>query len=113
MHFTATGTGGTPYVVGVARSQLSRTFPHLSWLVAVSQSEAELIGPVGSIGWHLLMVFLLTVVLVLALALYFSMRLHERPFDADIELVEHRPVSRMPDTGEDDDYELPAAGPVR
>lgn len=113
LHFTASGMDGTPYVVGVARSQLSRTFPNLSWLVAVSQAESELIGPVRSIGWHLLMVFLLTVVLVLALALYFSMRLHARPIDADMELMEHRPVSRMPDTGEEDEFDLPAARPVR
>jgi len=106
LHFTAAGTDGQAYVVGVARSQLSRSFPNLSWSVAVSQSEAELIGPVRSIGWHLLLVFLVTVVLVLALALYFSMRLHAPPIDAGMELVEHRPISRMPDTGEEEEVEL-------
>ena len=113
LHFSASGADGSRYLVGVARSQLSRSFPNLSWLVAVSQAESELIGPVRSIGWHLLLVFLITVVLVLALALYFSMRLHARAIDVDMELVEHRPVSRMPDTGEDDDADLPAARPAR
>ncbi len=103
MHFAATGADGSPYVVGVARSQLSRTFSNLSWLVAVSQAESELLGPVRSLGWNLLLVFLFTLLMVLALALYFSMRLHAPPLDADMALVEHRPVSRMPDTGEDDE----------
>lgn len=114
IHFTAASGDGTPYVVGVARSQLSRSFPNLSWLVAVSQAESELVGPVRSLGWHLLLVFLVNVLLVLALALYFSMRLHAPPIDVGVELVEHRPVSRMPDTGGDeDDAGLPAARPSR
>lgn len=114
MHFSAAGADGTPYVVGVAGSQLSRSFPNLAWLVTVSQAESELMGPVRSIGWHLLLVFVVTVLLVLALALYFSMRLHAPPIDVDMGLVEHRPVSRMPDTGDDEDAdELPDARPVR
>lgn len=113
MHFGATGVDGEPYVVGVAQSQLSRSFPNLSWLVAVSQAESELIGPVRSVGWYLLLVFVVTVLLLLALALYFSMRLHAPPIDVDMGLVEHRPVSRMPDTGEDDEAELPPASDER
>jgi len=114
MHFSAAGADGAPFVVGVARSQLSRSFPNLSWLVAVSQAESELIGPVRSLGWHLLLVVLVTAVLVLALALYFSMRLHAPPIDAETALVEHRPVSRMPDTGEDEaDDDMAAVRPVR
>jgi hypothetical protein len=114
MHFSASGTDGTPYVVGVAESQLGRSFPNLSWLVAVSQPESVLMGPVRSIGWNLLLVFVVTVLLVLALALYFSMRLHAPPIDVDMGLVEHRPVSRMPDTGDDEDADhVPAARLVR
>ena len=113
MHFSAVDAG-TSYVVGVAGSQLARTFPNLSWFVAVSQAESELMGPVRSIGWRLLLVFVVTALLVLALALYFSMRLHAPPIDADMDLVEHRPVSRMPDTGDDEDADdMPAARPVR
>lgn len=113
MYFSAARSDGTPYVVGVAQSQLSRSFPNLSWLVAVSQAESELVGPVRSVGWYLLLVFVVTVLLVLALALYFSMRLHAPPIDTDMELVEHRPVSRMPDTGEEDEADIAAARPVR
>jgi hypothetical protein len=114
MHFSAEGADGTPYLVGVAGSQLARSFPNLSWLVAVSQAESELMGPVRSIGWHLLLVFVVTVLMVFALALYFSMRLHAPPIDADVGLVEHRPVSRMPDTGDDEDADdMPSARPVR
>jgi len=114
VHFSAAGSDGTPYVVGVAGSQLGRSFPNLSWLVAVSQAESELMGPVRSIGWNLLLVFVVTVLLVLALALYFSMRLHAPPIDVDMGLVEHRPVSRMPDTGDEDELDpVPVARPVR
>ena len=113
MHFSA-DDAGTSYVVGVAGSQLARTFPNLSWFVAVSQAESELMGPVRSIGWRLLLVFVVTALLVLALALYFSMRLHAPPIDVDMDLVEHRPVSRMPDTGDDEDADdISAARPVR
>lgn len=103
LHFSATGAQGAPYIVGVARSQLSRSFPNLAWVVAVSQAESELLGPVRSIGWYLLLVFVVTVLLVLALALFFSMRLHAPPIDTDVELLAHRPVSRMPDTGEEEE----------
>ncbi|AMY08383.1 hypothetical protein LuPra_01583 [Luteitalea pratensis] len=114
MHFSAVDDKGTSYVVGVAGSQLARTFPNLSWFVAVSQAESELMGPVRSIGWRLLLVFVVTALLVLALALYFSMRLHAPAIDVDMDLVEHRPVSRMPDTGDDENADdMPAARPVR
>jgi len=103
LHFSADGTDGSAYIVGVAQSQLSRSYPGLSWLVAVSQAESELVGPVRAIGWYLLLVFAVTLLLVLALALYFSMRLHAPPIDVDMQLVEHYPVSRMPDTGDDDE----------
>jgi hypothetical protein len=103
LHFSASGPNGEPYAVGVAQSQLSRSFPNLNWLVAVSQAESEFIGPVRSMGWYLLLVVALTAIMVLVLALYFSMRLHAPAIDIDMGLVEHPRVSRMPDTGEDDD----------
>lgn len=112
LHFSATAADGDAYVVGVGRSQLSRSFPNLAWVVAVSQAESEMISSVGSIGWYLLLVFVLTIVLVLVLALYFSMRLHAPPIDVDMGLVEHPHVSRMPDTGDEDD-ELPDARPTK
>lgn len=103
LHFSASGPGGERYSVGVAQSQLSRSFPNLNWLVAVSQAESEFLGPVRSTGWYLLLVFALTAIMVLVLALYFSIRLHAPAIDIDMGLVEHARVSRMPDTGEDDD----------
>lgn len=108
LHFSAPGPNGEPYSVGVAQSQLSRSFPNLNWLVAVSQAESEFIGPVQSTGWYLLLVVALTAILVLVLALYFSMRLHEPAIDINMGLVEHPKLSRMPDTGEDDDDEVAA-----
>lgn len=113
LHFTANGADGAPYVVGVAQGQLGQSFPNLTWLVAVSQADSELLGPVRSLGWYLLLVFAVTLVLVLGLALYLSMRLHAPPIDIDLGLVEHRPVSRMPDTGDDEDDELPVPRPAR
>jgi hypothetical protein len=106
LHFSAAGVDGTPHVVGVAQSQLGRSYPSLSWLVAISQAESELVGPVASIGWYLVLLVLATAILVLVVALYFSMRLAAPAIDVDIGLVEHPRVSRMPDTGEDD-YEAP------
>lgn len=107
LHFAAGGTDGDEYVVGVAQSQLSRSFPGLGWLVAVSQAESELVGPVRAIGWYLLLVCVVTLLVVVSLALYFSMRLHAPPIDVDMQLVDHYPVSRMPDTGDDDEADYP------
>lgn len=113
LHFSATGVDGTPHVVGVAQSQLGRSYPNLSWLVAISQAESEFIGPVRSIGWYLALVFALTAILVLVLALFFSMRLHAPSIDIDMGLVDHPRVSRMPDTGEDDyEADLPGTRPA-
>lgn len=108
MHFSAPGPNGEPYAVGVAQSQLSRSYPNLNWLVAVSQAESEFIGPVRATGWYLLLVVAMTAILVLVLALYFSMRLHAPAIDIDMGLVPHPKLSRMPDTGEDDDDEVAA-----
>jgi len=106
LHFTAEGPEGEDYVVGAAQSQLTSSFPALSWFVAISQTETELMGPVQSIGWYLLLVFVVTVALVLLLALYFSVRLHEPPIDVDMHLVHHPRVSRMPDTGDEDEEDV-------
>jgi hypothetical protein len=100
--FRALNANGEPQVVGVAPSQLSRSYPNVSWLVAVSQSESEFLAPMRSVGWYLLALVAATLLFVLALALWFSMRLAKPAHDVDMDLVEHRPVSRMPDTGEED-----------
>ena len=100
--FSASTADGVEHVVGVAPSQLSRSYPNVSWLVAVSQAEDEFLAPMRSVGWWLLALVAVTLCFVLALALWFSMRLAAPVMDAGMELVEHRPVSRMPDTGVED-----------
>ena len=55
--FTARDTEkNTRYVVGVSPSQLGMTYPNLSWLVAVSQSEEELFSPIRTQAISLLVV---------------------------------------------------------
>jgi hypothetical protein len=85
------------WIVGLAASQLSRSYPNVSWIVAVSQSEQELLGPVRALGWYLLTVLALVAVAVLALALYFSMRL-ATTVEEDLHLVEHPSVSHVGDS---------------
>lgn len=111
LHFSARGVNDEPYAVGIAQSQLSRSFPNIDWLVAISQAESEFIGPVRTTAWYLLLVVALTAILVLVLALYFSMRLHAPAIDIDMGLVDHPKLSRMPDTGEDDDDDDAAVRP--
>jgi hypothetical protein len=107
-YFRADTADGEPNVVGVAPSQLSRSYPNVSWLVAVSQAEHEVLAPMRTLVWYLLALVAVTLCFVLALALWFSMRLAKPAHDVGMDLVEHRPVSRMPDTGEED---LPAEQP--
>ncbi len=74
-HFSARDADGHNQLIGIAPSQLGRTFPHLSWWIAVYQADEELLEPVRNQFWHLLLVFALAVIAVLGLALWFSMRL--------------------------------------
>ncbi len=59
----------------VARSRLHESFPNLSWLVAVSMQESELVEPFRPMVWSLMVVIGLTGIAVLAVALWASMRL--------------------------------------
>ena len=102
--FTARDTEDSPdqgalYVVGVAPSQLGMTYPNLSWVVAVSQAEEELFSPVRTQAISLLVVIAIATMVVLILALWFSMRLAAPPLDeeVDMHLVEHPPAPRMAD----------------
>jgi hypothetical protein len=99
-HFRTTAPSGETFVVGVAPSLLAATHPHLSWTVAVMQSEAELLAPVHSLGAYLLAVFALSAVTVLTLALWFSMRLARSPLGADMHLVHHAAVMHVGSTDE-------------
>jgi hypothetical protein len=88
---------GNTRVVAIARSQLHRTFPNLSWLVAVSVAESELLAPFRPMVWSLLAVIGLTALAVLALALWLSMRMARPGLDPalDMHLVEHPKSPRI------------------
>lgn len=92
--FSARGADGESRLVAVAPSQLSTSYPKLEWLVAVSQSESELLAPIRAQRWLLLAAMAITAIAVLALALWFSMRLAAAPID-DMNLVEHPRVPSL------------------
>lgn len=98
--FTSTA-GDTLRVVGLASSQLGLSYPNLGWIVAVSQAEDELLAPVRSLGWYLLLLVVLLAAMVLGVALYFSMRLAV-PTDevAPLHLVDHPVVGHVGDEEE-------------
>jgi hypothetical protein len=93
--FNAQAADGSYRVVALAPSQLFRSFPNLNWLVALSLDQNELLTPFRSLGWYLMVVFALTAIAVLAIALWLSVRLAQPSVDPalDMHLVEH---SRMP-----------------
>jgi hypothetical protein len=97
VHFIARAGDGTERVVAVARSQLHRSFPNLSWLVAVSVAESELLEPFRPMVWSLLAVIALTAIVVLGLSLWLSMRLARPGLDPalDMHLVEHPKAPRI------------------
>jgi len=98
--FTAVDGNGQQQLVGVAPSQLGASYPNLAWVVAVSQSENELFGPVRTQMFYLLLVIAVTTVVVLLLALWFSMRLAAPPVGIDMNLVDHPKVARIADEEE-------------
>lgn len=95
--FSARGPDGQDRLVAIAPSQLDASYPNLSWVVAVSQDESELFAPIREQAWLLVAVVALVAVVVLALALYFSMRLAAPPIaqELDMHLVEHATIPRM------------------
>ncbi len=95
--FSARGADGGSRLVAVAPSQLSASYPNLAWLVAVSQAESELLAPIRAQMWLLLVAIAVTAAAVLALALWFSMRLAAGPLDGapEMNLVEHSTVPRL------------------
>lgn len=90
--FSARAPDGGDHLVAVAPSQLSASYPHLTWLVAVSRAESELFAPIRAQAVSLLLVLALTAIAVLVLALWFSMRLSAPPPESEIHLVEHAAV---------------------
>ena len=91
LYLAARGEDGTGQMIGLARSQLGLTYPHLSWLVAVSQADSELFAPINSTGRNLLLVLALIAVAILGFTLWDSRRLAASPasMDTDLGLVQH------------------------
>jgi hypothetical protein len=91
--FTAGEDEGPTRLVAVAPGQLARSYPNLNWLVALSVERDEVTAPFRSLVWYLVIVFALTAIAVLAIALWLSLRLAAPAFDpaVDMHLVEHAP----------------------
>jgi hypothetical protein len=89
--YEAQAPDGTRRIVAVAPSQLGQSYPELSWMMALSIDRDELAAPFRSLVWYLVLVFALTGVTVLAIALWLSMRLAAPTIDPayDMHLVEH------------------------
>jgi hypothetical protein len=86
-------------LVAIAPSQLSRSFPELPWLIALSIERDELLAPFRSLVWYLVVVFAATALAVLGIALWFSLRLAAPVGDPDYDmnLVEHPRLPRFVD----------------
>jgi hypothetical protein len=103
--FEALAPNDEPELVGVAPSQLSLSYPTLSWFVVVTQTQSELLAPVRALGWYLLAALGLTVLAVMVLALWLSIRIERPAFAEEMHLVEHAPVMHVGES------EGPALGP--
>lgn len=93
--FTARDQSGRSFLVGVAPSQLGASFPHLTWLVAVTQAEDDLLAPVRAQLWRLFAAFGVVAGVVLAIAIWFSVRLAAPPIEPDMHITEHPEVPRI------------------
>jgi hypothetical protein len=91
--FTAGTDDGPARLVAVAPGQLSRSYPNLNWLVALSVERHEITAPFRSLVWYLVIVVALTAIAVLGIALWLSLRLATPALDpsVDLQLVEHAP----------------------
>lgn len=90
-------------LVAIAPSQLSRSYPDLPWLVALSIDRDELLAPFRSLVWYLVLVFALTALAVLGIALWLSLRLAAPVSDPayEMRLVEHPRLPRTLDEREE------------
>ena len=93
--FSATDGSGVDHVVGVATCQLAATYPHLPWAVVTYEPSDVALAPVNSLFRSLLLVLALTVLCVLALAFWFSMKLAARPLETEMALVPHPHIARV------------------
>ena len=95
LFFTAVEPHAGSQIIGVATSQLAATYPHLPWVVAAWQSEADLMVPVASEYRSLLLLFAIVGVVVLALTLWFTVKLAAPMVETDMALVPHPPLHRV------------------
>ena len=112
LHFVASHPDGRQ-LVGIAPSQLGLSYPNLTWFVAVWQAEEELLAPLRTQLWQWLFLLALTGAIVLALALWFSMRLIAPPTDTEMQLVEHAKLPRLEEREAEEPVATTATEPPR
>jgi len=95
LELSARDQAGRAYLIGIAPSQLGMSYPHLAWMVAVTQAEDDLFAPVRSVMWRMLAVFGLIAAFVLVVAVWFSVRLAAPPVGKDTHITEHPEVPRI------------------
>jgi hypothetical protein len=95
--FQAQTPEGGRRLIAVAPSQLTRSYPELPWMMALSVDMDEVSAPFQSLVAYLVLVVLLTGLAVLAIALWLSLRLAAPTIDPayDMHLVEHARIPRM------------------
>ena len=106
MYFRATNIDGEGQVVAIATTQIARSFPGLSWVVAVSEPEATLFGPVRAQVMNLLLVLAIVAVLFSVMTVWWSARLATPPDPdlADMELrLENHAHARVSGIGQDNE----------
>ena len=94
LSFSAPSTTGEMRLVGVASSQIAASYPSLDWLVAVSQAEDELFGPIDAHAQWLLLMLALAALTMIFLAILFSRQLAAPPVPDDTHLSTHPKISR-------------------
>jgi hypothetical protein len=67
----------------------------MAWLMAVTQAEDDLFAPAQAQMWRMLGVFGLIAAVVLAIAVWFSLRLAAPPIGKDTHITEHPAVPRI------------------
>lgn len=93
--FSAPSGDGEPQLIGVATCQLSATYPHLPWAVVAWEAESLALAPVNSLFLSLAVVLGVTLLSVLAFALWFSTKLAPQPLETEMELVPHPHIARV------------------
>ena len=103
------GAGGRPVTVLVQRAVARRrgpadwgghqpvggNYPHLPWAVVTWEAEGRALAPVNSLFRSLLVVLAATLLGVLALAFWFSMKLAAMPLETEMALVPHPHIARV------------------